>query len=79
MDASESHALARTRRFLIALVFFGTILNYVDRQVLSLLKPTIEASYGWGDAEFAHFAAMSEPIWLCAFEKQLPAPAMQLS
>jgi MFS transporter, ACS family, hexuronate transporter len=56
----EDRALARSRNFLIALVFFGTILNYVDRQVLSLLKPTIEAAYGWGDAEFAHFAAMSQ-------------------
>ena len=28
--------MARSRNFLIALVFFGTILNYVDRQVLSL-------------------------------------------
>jgi ACS family hexuronate transporter-like MFS transporter len=53
-------ALARSRNFLIALIFIGTILNYVDRQVLSLLKPTIEAAYGWGDAEFAHFAAMSQ-------------------
>jgi MFS transporter, ACS family, hexuronate transporter len=59
--ASDDEARAvRTRRLLIALVFFGTVLNYVDRQVLSLLKPTIEAAYGWGDAEFAHFAAMSQ-------------------
>ena len=27
------------------LLFFGTIINYVDRQVLSLLKPSIEAAY----------------------------------
>ncbi len=58
--AGGDRALVRARNFLIALVFFGTILNYVDRQVLSLLKPTIEAEYGWGDAEFAHFAAMSQ-------------------
>lgn len=55
-----NRALARSRNLLTALIFFGTILNYVDRQVLSLLKPTIEAAYGWGDAEFAHFAAMSQ-------------------
>ena len=52
--------LARTRNLLIVLLFFGTILNYVDRQVLSLLKPTISAEYGWGDAEFAHFASASQ-------------------
>ena len=58
--AGAERALVRSRNFLIALVFFGTMLNYVDRQVLSLLKPTIEDAYGWGDAEFAHFAAMSQ-------------------
>lgn len=53
-------SLVRSRNLLIALLFFGTIINYVDRQVLSLLKPSIEAAYGWGDAEFAHFASMSQ-------------------
>ena len=53
-------AVLRARRLLIALLFFGTIINYIDRQVLSLLKPTIEKAYGWGDAEFAHFASMSQ-------------------
>ena len=52
--------LERSRNLLIALLFFGTIINYVDRQVLSLLKPTISAEYGWGDAEFAHFASASQ-------------------
>ena len=50
----------RAMRLLIALTFFGTIINYIDRQVLSLLKPTIEQAYGWGDAEFAHFASVSQ-------------------
>lgn len=53
-------SLVRSRNLLIALLFFGTIINYIDRQVLSLLKPSIEAAYGWGDAEFAHFASMSQ-------------------
>ena len=56
----EDSASIRTRRLLIALLFFGTIINYIDRQVLSLLKPTISAEYGWGDAEFAHFASASQ-------------------
>lgn len=56
----DERILARSRKWLIALLFFGTIINYVDRQVLSLLKPTISAEYGWGDAEFAHFASASQ-------------------
>ena len=59
-DQNGDLALVRARRLLIALLFFGTIINYLDRQVLSLLKPTISAEYGWGDAEFAHFASASQ-------------------
>lgn len=42
------------RRLLIALLFVAVALNYVDRQVLALLKPTLEAEFGWTDQEFAH-------------------------
>ncbi len=59
-EPTADPVLLRARRLLIALLFFGTIINYVDRQVLSLLKPTISAEYGWGDAEFAHFASASQ-------------------
>ena len=50
----------RAMRLLIALMFFGTIINYIDRQVLSLLKPTIEKAYDWGDLEFGKFAFASQ-------------------
>lgn len=42
---------------LIALIFFGTALNYLDRQVLALLKPMLQADFGWSDREFAHFGS----------------------
>jgi ACS family hexuronate transporter-like MFS transporter len=47
-----------TRWVLIALLFAGTALNYVDRQVLSLLKPTLEAEFHWTDSEFAHLGSV---------------------
>lgn len=42
---------------LVALLFVGNALNYVDRQVLALLKPTLEAEFHWSDAEFAHLGS----------------------
>ena len=51
-------AEARARRLLIALLFVGTALNYVDRQVLALLKPTLEAEFHWTDQEFAHLGSV---------------------
>lgn len=42
---------------LIVLLFFGNALNYVDRQVLALLKPTLEAEFGWSDQDYAHLGS----------------------
>ncbi|MCO5794687.1 MAG: MFS transporter [Blastomonas sp.] len=42
---------------LVALLFLGNALNYVDRQVLALLKPTLEAEFGWSDADYAHLGS----------------------
>jgi ACS family hexuronate transporter-like MFS transporter len=46
------------RRLLIALLFVAIALNYVDRQVLALLKPTLEAEFGWSSREFAHLGSV---------------------
>lgn len=46
------------RRVLVALIFVAVSLNYVDRQVLALLKPTLEAEFGWSDQEFAHLGSV---------------------
>lgn len=42
---------------LVALLFTGNALNYVDRQVLALLKPTLEAEFNWSDRDFAHLGS----------------------
>ncbi|MEI6486218.1 MAG: MFS transporter [Sphingomonadales bacterium] len=51
-------AQAGARRLLITLLFVGTALNYVDRQVLALLKPTLEVEFGWTDQQFAHLGSV---------------------
>lgn len=47
----------RAMTLLIVLLFLGNALNYVDRQVLALLKPTLEAEFGWTDADYAHLGS----------------------
>ena len=32
-----------------ALLFFGTTINYIDRQVIGILKPTLVQQFGWQD------------------------------
>ena len=41
------------RALLIGLIFVAVALNYVDRQVLALLKPTLEARFEWSDQQYA--------------------------
>lgn len=58
MDHQQAGDRARTRQIvLVALIFVATALNYVDRQVLALLKPTLEAEFGWSDQQFAHLGS----------------------
>jgi MFS transporter, ACS family, hexuronate transporter len=35
-----------------ALLFFATTINYIDRQILSLLKETLDKELGWSNAEY---------------------------
>lgn len=65
-EPEEGTGGSGARGALVALIFFGTILNYVDRQVLSLLKPTLQTAFGWTDAHFAHFASTSQLAALVA-------------
>ena len=39
---------------IVALVFAAVMLNYVDRQILALLKPTLEARFHWSDGDYGN-------------------------
>src|ERR1051325_407676 len=40
-----------------ALLFFATTINYVDRQVLSLLAKTLEVQIGWDSIQYGYITA----------------------
>src|SRR5215831_4387596 len=44
---------SRFRWTVCALLFFATTINYVDRQVLSLLAKTLETQIGWTNLEYS--------------------------
>ena len=47
----------RRRWSIVALVFVAIMLNYVDRQILALLKPTLEAEFRWSDRDYANMVS----------------------
>jgi MFS transporter, ACS family, hexuronate transporter len=45
---------SRFRWTVCALLFFATTINYMDRQVLGLLAPTLQRDIGWSEIEYSH-------------------------
>jgi ACS family hexuronate transporter-like MFS transporter len=41
------------RWIILALLVSATTINYLDRQILSLLKPTLEIEFSWSETDFA--------------------------
>ena len=42
------------RWIIVVLLFFATTINYIDRQIIGLLKPILEAEFNWSETDFAH-------------------------
>lgn len=42
------------RWIIVSLLFFGTTINYLDRQIIGLLKPILEKEFEWTETDFAH-------------------------
>ncbi len=44
--------IGRYRWLVCSLLFFATTVNYIDRQILSLLKPILDVELGWTNEQF---------------------------
>jgi ACS family hexuronate transporter-like MFS transporter len=42
---------------IIALLFFATTINYLDRSVISILAPKLQGQYGWSEADYGRIVA----------------------
>ena len=55
----EAFGVSETRRWvLLALLIGAGVLNYVDRQVIAVLKPMIEGDMGWSDHDYGKLASL---------------------
>ncbi len=54
MMAVRTSSLGNWRWKICALLFFATTINYMDRQVLGLLAPTLQRDIGWNEIQYAH-------------------------
>jgi ACS family hexuronate transporter-like MFS transporter len=47
-------AIGHYRWIICALLFFAATINYVDRQVIGLLKPTLQQEFGWSELDYGN-------------------------
>jgi len=51
---SETQKFSNYRWTVCALIFFATTVNYLDRQVIGILKPLLESDLGIGEKQYSH-------------------------
>ncbi|MFT6571457.1 MAG: ACS family hexuronate transporter-like MFS transporter, partial [Sphingomonas echinoides] len=50
---ADASAVGRYRWVICGLLFAATAINYVDRQMIGLLKPNISGEFGWDENAYA--------------------------
>lgn len=63
MTTSTTAAIGRYRWTICALLFFATTVNYLDRQVLSLLAPDLSREFGWSNTDYANITAVFQFVY----------------
>ena len=51
---TETKKFSNYRWTVCALIFFATTVNYLDRQVIGILKPLLESDLGIGEKDYSH-------------------------
>jgi ACS family hexuronate transporter-like MFS transporter len=65
-SAAAANAGGNFRWTICALLFFATTVNYLDRQVLSLLAPSLSKEFGWSNTDYANIAAAFQFMYAIA-------------
>ena len=51
--ASVGQRVGHYRWYICGLLFAAATINYVDRQVIGILKPTLQTEFGWTEIDYA--------------------------
>ncbi|MGE0882671.1 MAG: MFS transporter [Blastocatellales bacterium] len=54
LASSAVSKIKHLRWYICALLFFAATINYLDRQVIGLLKPTLQQELGWNEIDYSN-------------------------
>src|SRR6188472_2940416 len=55
------------RWYICALLFFATTINYIDRQVFSILAPDLQRSIGWSEVEYGYIVTSFQAAYAIGY------------
>lgn len=55
------------RWIVVALLFAATVINYVDRQMLGLLKPSLSVEFGWTETDYADIVFVFQAAYAVSY------------
>lgn len=69
MDHTTSlgERIGRFRWTICALLFFAATINYIDRQVIGILKPTLKAELGWDEIAYSNVVFWFQAAYAMGF------------
>ena len=56
IDSAQTRSIPAIRWWIGGLLFASTVINYIDRQTLSILAPYLKLDYHWTNADYANIA-----------------------
>ena len=59
----SQNTIGKYRWTICGLLFFATTVNYLDRQVLSILAPSLSDEFGWSNTDYANIAAVFQFVY----------------
>jgi ACS family hexuronate transporter-like MFS transporter len=54
VGAATAAKIGRYRWWICALLFLASAINYIDRQVVGILKPTLQQQFAWSEVEYGY-------------------------
>lgn len=54
VGVATATSVGRYRWWICALLFFASAINYIDRQVVGILKPTLQQQFGWSEVDYGY-------------------------
>src|SRR3954463_16781292 len=67
LKPTASTAATRFRWFICTILFIGTTINYIDRQILALLKPMLDESLHWTNEQYGEVNSVFQASYALSY------------